>query len=129
MSSDIHPAAKYSDIFRDAEAARVYLESRRWIQSKICPHCDSNNNIIARKGERRGYYQCKDCHNEFTVRTGTIFERSHVPLHKWILAVHLALSESARVTSSRLAGDIDVTRKTAKLMLGRISEVLGSVDG
>jgi len=123
MNSNIH-TGEYSAIFRDSEVARTYLESRRWSRRQVCPHCDSNNNIVARKGKRRGYYQCKDCGNEFTVRTGTILERSHVPLHKWILAVHLALDNN-RVTSSQLARDLEVTRKTARSMLGRISEVLG----
>jgi len=71
--------------FPDAESARLYLEGRLWPAGPVCPECRSSERITARKG---GYYRCNACPNDytFTVRTGTIFERSHVPLHKWVYA-------------------------------------------
>ena len=74
-------------MFPDVETARVYLEERRWGGNVVCPHCDDDQ-ITTRRGKRLGYYRCRECKVEFTVRTGTIFERSHVPLHKWIYAIY-----------------------------------------
>lgn len=68
-------------LFPDAESARVYLEARLWPNGPKCPVCGIGDRITARKG---GYYRCNQCKEDFTVRTGTIFERSHVPLHKWV---------------------------------------------
>jgi transposase-like protein len=65
----------------DAETARVYLEARLWPHGATCPSCAGRERITTRKG---GYYRCNRCAVDFTVRTATIFERSHVPLHKWV---------------------------------------------
>ncbi len=66
-------------MFPDQETARVYLECRLWPEGPKCAVCKSGDRITIRKG---GYYRCNACQQDFTVRTGTIFERSHVPLHK-----------------------------------------------
>ena len=114
----------------DAESARVYLEQRRW---KGCPSfcvlCGCEGNITARGGSRRGYYRCRDCGKEFTVRTGTIFERSHVPLHKWIYAMYLVVTARKGVSSLQLSKEIGVTQKTAWFMLGRLREACGDDIG
>ena len=68
-------------LYPDAESARQYFEQRRWDGHVVCPHCGGDEKISARTGKRVGYYRCRDCAQEFTVRTKTIFERSHVPLH------------------------------------------------
>jgi len=110
----------------DAEAARLYLEARRWNgQPDACPLCGGTERISARRGKRIGYYRCGDCRGEFTVRTGTIFERSHVPLHKWIYAMHLIVTARKGVSSLQLSKEIGVTQKTAWFMLGRIREACG----
>ena len=111
--------------FPDAEAARVYLEERRWHDSPVCPFCDATERIRARTGKRLGYYRCYACAGEFTVRTGTIFERSHVPLHKWIYAMYLLVTARKGVSSLQLAKEIGVTQKTAWFMLGRLREACG----
>ena len=108
----------------DPETARVYLEERRWGGSPVCPICGGGQNITARQGRRIGYYRCRDCENEFTVRTGTIFERSHVPLQKWMYALHL-LASGEEVSALQLSRRIGVTRKTARLVLERLREALG----
>jgi transposase-like protein len=88
-------------MFPDQETARVYLESRLWPNRVRCPVCGLGERITTRKG---GFYRCNQCKEDFTVRTGTVFERSHVPLHKWIYAMYLVVTArkgSRRCSSPR----------------------------
>ena len=112
-------------LFPDAESARIYLEDRRWHGHPVCPHCGCDRKITARKGRRLGYYRCRNCGDEFTVRTGAIFERSHVPLHKWVYAMYLVVTARKGVSSLQLSKEIGVTQKTAWFMLGRLREACG----
>jgi len=107
----------------DAETARVYLESRLWPNGPRCPVCASGERITVRKG---GYYRCAACREDFTVRTGTIFERSHVPLHKWVYAMYLLVTARKGISSMQLAKEIGVTQKTAWFMLHRLREACGT---
>ncbi len=116
------------DMVPDAEAARLYLEERRWHGSPTCPLCGTVERVTARTGKRTGYYRCHDCAGEFTVRTGTIFERSHVPLNKWINAMYLVVMARKGVSSLELSKQIGVTQKTAWFMLGRLREAIGDDD-
>ena len=116
------------DMIPDAEAARLYLEERRWHGSPSCPLCGAFEKITARTGKRIGYYRCHDCAGEFTVRTGTIFERSHVPLNKWVYAMYLVVTARKGVSSLQLSKEIGVTQKTAWFMLGRLREAVGDDD-
>ena len=111
--------------FPDAESARVYFETRRWQGKPVCPHCGTDSRITARKGKRIGYYVCGECKEEFTVRTGTIFEKSKVPLHKWIHAMYLVVTARKGISSMQLSKEIGVTQKTAWFMLGRLREACG----
>jgi len=111
-----------SKLFHHAEAARNYIEARRWPAGAVCPNCGERERIAARKS---GYYRCNSCKLDFTVRTGTIFERSHVPLHKWIFAMHLLMTARNGVSSRQLSKEIGVTQKTAWFMLQRICEASG----
>jgi transposase-like protein len=106
----------------DAEAARKYLEARLWPNGTTCPTCAGKKRITVRKG---GVYRCNQCKLDFTVRTGTIFERSHVPLHKWIYAMYLVVTSRKGVSSMQLAKEIGVTQKTAWFVLQRLREVCG----
>lgn len=110
------------EMFPDQETARVYLESRLWPQGPRCPSCGLGDRITTRKG---GYYRCNQCKTDFTVRTGTIFERSHVPLHKWIYAMYLVVTARKGISSMQLAKEIGVTQKTAWFVLGRLREACG----
>ena len=103
----------------DAETARRYLESRLWPTGVACPTCAGQDRITTRKG---GYYRCNQCKTDFTVRTGTIFERSHVPLHKWIYAMYLLVTACKGISSLQLAKEIGVTQKTSWFMLQRLRE-------
>ena len=109
----------------DQETARVYLESRLWPHGVTCPTCSGQERITTRKG---GFYRCNRCKTDFTVRTGTIFERSHVPLHKWVYAMYLVTARKG-ISSMQLAKEIDVTQKSAWFMLQRLREACaGKID-
>jgi len=103
---------EFFQMFPDAESARLYFEQRRWDGHVVCPHCGSDQ-ISARTGKRLGYYRCGSCKEEFTVRTKTIFERSHVPLNKWLLAMYLVVTARKGISSLQLSKEISVTQKTA----------------
>jgi transposase-like protein len=109
--------------FPDAESARLYLEGRLWPNGTICPTCKAGERITTRKG---GFYRCNPCQLDFTVRTGTIFERSHVPLHKWVYAMYLLVTSRKGISSMQLAKEIGVTQKSAWFMLHRLREACGS---
>jgi transposase-like protein len=98
------------------------LEGRLWPQGPKCPVCGLGDRITARAG---GYYRCNQCKEDFTVRTGTIFERSHVPLHKWIYAMYLLVTARKGISSMQLAKEIGITQKSAWFVLGRLREACG----
>jgi transposase-like protein len=110
-------------MFPDQEAARVHLEKRLWPNGPRCPVCGIVERVTARKD---GFYRCNQCREDFTVRTGTIFERSHVPLHKWIYAMYLLLTARKGISSMQLAKEIGITQKSAWFLLHRLREACGS---
>jgi len=110
-------------MFPDQEAARTYLEQRRWSNGVICPCCQEAKRITPRKN---GFYRCNACKLDFTVRTGTIFERSHVELHKWVYAMYLLMTARKGISSLQLGKEIGVTQKSAWFMLQRIREACGN---
>ena len=109
--------------FPDEETARRYLEGRLWRDGVKCPDCKSGLRITTRKN---GYYRCNACKLDFTIRTGRIFERSHVPLHKWIYAMYLLVTARKCISSLQLAKEIGVTQKSAWFMLQRLREACES---
>jgi len=110
-------------MFPDQESARVYLEGRLWQHGVRCPVCGLGERITARKG---GYYRCNQCKEDFTVRTGTIFERSHVPLHKWLYAMYLLVTARKGISSMQLSKEIGITQKSAWFVLHRLREACGN---
>lgn len=110
-------------MFPDQESARVYLEARLWPDGVKCPVCASGERITSRAG---GYYRCNACKEDFTVRTGTIFERSHVPLHKWLYAMYLLVTSRKGISSMQLSKEIGITQKSAWFVLGRLREACGA---
>ena len=112
--------------FPHKEAARLYLEQQRWGGHPVCPHCGGHEKIVTRGGKRLGYYRCGHCKQEFTVRTKTIFERSHVPLHKWLYAMYLVVTARKGISSLQLSKEIGVQQKTAWFMLQRLREACGN---
>ncbi|WP_255462429.1 IS1595 family transposase [Granulicella sp. WH15] len=106
----------------DAETARLYLEARRWPNGVICPTCGTQQSITPRK---KGVYRCNPCKLDFTIRTGSIFERSHIPLHKWMYAMYLVVTARKGISSMQLAKEIGITQKSAWFMLQRLREACG----
>lgn len=109
-------------MFPDQESARAYLEGRLWPTGPKCPVCGLGERISVRPG---GYYRCNQCKEDFTVRTGTIFERSHIPLHKWLYAMYLLLTARKGISSLQLSKEIGITQKSAWFMLHRLREACG----
>lgn len=122
MSKSTISTFQLFEMFPDQETARVYLEGRLWPNGPKCPVCGLGERITARAG---GYYRCNQCKEDFTVRTGTIFERSHVPLHKWIYAMYLLVTARKGISSMQLAKEIGITQKSAWFVLGRLREACG----
>ncbi len=114
-------------LFPNQESARLYFEARLWPNGVRCPVCASGERITQRK--KPGFYRCNACLEDFTVRTGTIFERSHVPLHKWLYAMYLLVTARKGISSMQLSKEIGVTQKTAWFMLHRLREACGGDSG
>src|SRR5215469_8269360 len=122
MSKSTISTFELFEMFPDQETARVYLEGRLWPNGATCPVCGLSERVTERKG---GFYRCNQCKEDFTVRTGTIFERSHVPLHKWIYAMYLLVTARKGISSMQLAKEIGITQKSAWFMLHRLREACG----
>lgn len=112
--------------FTDDNAAREHLEALRWPNGAVCPHCGGTerNVRIEGKSARPGLWFCGDCRTQFTVTVGTVFERSKVPLHKWLLANHLICSAKKGISAHQLHRTLGVTYKTAWFMSHRIREAM-----
>ena len=113
-------------IFHDENMAREHLEALRWPHGPTCPHCGSVENIkrLDGKSHRPGLYQCNACREHFTVTVRTVMERSHVPLHKWVLAFHLMAASKKGMSAHQLHRMLKVTYKTAWFMAHRIREAM-----
>ena len=112
-------------IFTDESAARAFLEAQRWPNGAVCPSCGLSETVspLPPKGSMgEGWYHCRQCREKFTVRVGTLYERSHVPLHKWLYATHLLCSSKKGMSSHQLHRMLGVTYKTAWFMSHRIRE-------
>jgi transposase-like protein len=125
MSLDLKQIA---DRYHDDEAARKYLESLRWPEGVVCVHCGQKGAYRleakpeSKKPGRRGLWKCKDsdCGSQFTVTVGTIFEDSHIPLSKWLLAFHLLSSSKKGMSAHQLHRMLGITYKSAWFMAHRI---------
>lgn len=121
------PVQLSSPVYSNEEAARQHLEAIRWPGGDvICPHCGSTEGAreLGGKSMGPGWYYCEDCQDKFTVRTGTVYERSHVPLHKWLLAFRLMASSKKGMSAHQLHRTLGVTYKTAWFMAHRIREAM-----
>lgn len=110
------------------QAAYAFVEARVWPQGRVCPHCGVVGQSSAMKGKstRVGAYKCYACRKPFTVKIGTIFESSHVPLHLWLQAIFLIASSKKGISSNQLHRTLGVTLKTAWFMSHRIREAMRS---
>ena len=113
-------------IFTDADKAREHLEATRWPHGPVCPHCGviAEATKLEGKAHRAGVYQCNACREQFTATVGTVFERSKVPLNKWLLASFLMASSKKGVSAHQLHRTLGVTYKTAWFMAHRLREAM-----
>ena len=111
-------------MYPDEESARKYFERLLWKNGPVCPTCGKNDRLTARK--RPGNHRCNACKFDFSIRTGTIFGASHVPLHKWIYAMYLLVTARKGISSMQMAKEIGVTQKTAWFLLQRLREACGN---
>lgn len=121
MTADI-----FAPHFQDADKAREYLEVLRWPNVPVCPHCGVVGEHYALKGKahRPGLWKCKDCRKQFSVTVGTVFERSKIPLNKWLMAVHLMCASKKAISSHQIHRMLGVTYKSAWFMTHRIREAM-----
>jgi len=115
--------------FQDEAAAYRWVESRVWPEGPICPHCGGTDRISPMKGKstRIGTYKCYQCRKPFTVKVGTIFEASHVPMRFWLQAMFLMCSSKKGISSNQLHRTLGVTLKTAWFMSHRIRLAMQTV--
>jgi transposase-like protein len=112
--------------FHDEEAAREWLEARVWANGRVCPHCGAidESTLMKGKSHRPGVYQCNACRKPFSVTVGTLYERSHIPLHKWLAATHLLMASKKGMSAMQIHRMLGVTYKSAWFMMHRIRESL-----
>ena len=112
------------DYFRDEAAAFAYVEGRLWPEGPTCPHCGNADGAkikpLQGKTTRLGLKKCYACYKPFTVKVGTIFESSHVPLHLWLQAIHLMCSSKKGMSSNQLHRILGITLKSAWFLSHRI---------
>ncbi len=110
--------------FTDETAAMAHLEASRWPDGVTCPHCGSDN--VHRMGGKTqaGMFLCNDCRDKFTGRTGTVMERSKIPVHKWLLAIHLLTSSKKGMSAHQLHRSLGITYKSAWFLAHRIREAM-----
>lgn len=112
-------------IFHDEAKATAHMEADRWPEGVHCPFCGSLN-VHKMGGETQaGMFLCNDCRDKFTVRTGTVFERSHIPLHKWLLGLHIMAASKKSVSALQLQRMLGLgSYRTAWFMCHRIREAM-----
>jgi transposase-like protein len=120
-------------IFTDDNKAREWLEARVWRTGPVCPHCGATfENVTALRGKahRPGVYQCNQCREQFTVTVGTVFERSKIPLSKWLAALFLLTSSKKGVSAHQIHRSLDISYKSAWFMMHRLREAMrtGSLE-
>src|ERR1700740_2604038 len=115
---------------KDENAAYAWVESRVWPDGPICPHCGGIERIskMGGKSTRIGVYKCYQCRKPFTVKVGTIFESSHIPMRHWLQAIFLMASSKKGISSNQLHRTLGCTLKTAWFLSHRIRKAM-RVDG
>jgi transposase-like protein len=109
---------------RTEDKCRMFLEQLRWPEGVRCPRCDASRGIS--RIEERAQFECGACEYQFSVRVGTAFHGSHLPLWKWFLAAYLMTGSPEGVTANQLARSLDISYKTAWHLTHRIRAAMGS---
>jgi transposase-like protein len=112
--------------FHDPIAALEHVEKLLWPTGPVCPHCEAKDRIYALKGKstKPGVRKCGHCRKLFTVTVGTVMESSHLPLNKWLQAIHLLCSSKKGISSHQLHRTLEITYKAAWFMSHRIREAM-----
>ncbi len=112
--------------FYDEQAAYDFVEAKLWPHGPTCPRCNERERVgkLNGKSTRIGLYKCYRCRKPFTVKIGTIFESSHVKMHKWLQAIYLMCASKKGISSNQLHRTLEVTLKTAWFMSHRIREAM-----
>ncbi len=114
--------------FHNEEAAYEFVEARIWPRGAVCPHCGGveRNKKMSGASTRVGTYKCYDCRKPFTVKIGTIFEASHIPMRIWLQAIFLIASSKKGISSNQLHRTLGITLKSAWFLSHRIREAMAS---
>jgi len=125
----------------DEAVAFAHVEAMLWADGPVCAHCGVVNRAYRLEGvrskasnknpegvERHGLWKCRECRKQFTVRKGTIFEESHIPMHKWLQAIHLMVSSNKGISSHQMHRVLEITYKSAWFLTHRIRECMGDGD-
>jgi transposase-like protein len=112
-------------IFADDAKAREWLESHMWPNGPVCPHCGTDREEITTlhgKAHRPGVYLCKACRGQFTVTVKTAFEKSKIPLSKWLKLLFLMADSKKRISAHHVYRALGVSYKSAWFMCHRLRE-------
>jgi len=109
--------------FQDEGKAREWLEAQLWPQGAVCGHCGAVNEATSIQ-TRPGWYQCNACRAQFSVTVGTLFERSHIPLHKWLMVAFLMCASKKGMSALQIHRMIGVSYKSTWFMCHRIREAM-----
>jgi len=114
-------------IFQDETKAREWLESRVWPNGAVCPHCGvTGDDVTKLEGEahRAGVFQCKECRQQFTVTVKTVFERSKIPLTKWLAALFLMTASKKGVSAHQVHRMLGISYKSTWFLMHRLREAM-----
>src|SRR5256885_10844334 len=123
----INLAREYSD----EDRARGLLETLRWPNGPTCPHCEAKEpyalkpKATSSRPGRKGLYKCRECRKQFTVTVGTVFEDSHIPISKWLMAMFIVCSSKKAISAHQLHRMLGITYKSAWFMAHRIRYSMG----
>jgi transposase-like protein len=123
------PANLQNPIFTDETKAREWLEARVWRTGPVCPHCGSTGDDVTKlegKKHRPGVYQCNGCREQFTVTVKTVFERSKIPLSKWLAALFLLTGSKKGISAHQVHRMLGLSYKSAWFMMHRLREAMRS---
>lgn len=127
MTTDALDLSKLAKYFSDEDAARELLEQMRWgSNGAVCPHCGGADpykltpKATSKRPGRKGLYKCRACRKQFTVTVGTIFEDSHIPISKWLMALHLLASSKKGISAHQLHRNLGISYKGAWFMAMRL---------
>jgi transposase-like protein len=117
--------------FADEDAAFAYVEAWLWPDGPVCPHCGLVNEATRSKGKttRPGLWNCRPCRKPFTVRIGTIFESSHVPMRVWLQAIYLICSSKKGISTRQIQRTLGGSMKTAWFLMHRIRLAMDGSSG